>query len=139
MMAATTAMKHLQKTTTIPSDRFTLRKTMPLNASHMKKIIRARLWEVQWNVGPMRVANLTGEYSPKNHRQSVPLINQLVCSHSDTEQPELDRLRIKWVPRSAVESNDHIHTVILLEILSIIGRPDLERPYQNWIFHSRNQ
>ncbi|KAG6066657.1 hypothetical protein E4U32_005604 [Claviceps aff. humidiphila group G2b] len=59
--------------------------------------------------------------------------------YNDTEQPELDRLRIKWVPRSAVESNDHIHTVFLLEILSIIGRPDLERPYQNWIFHSRNQ
>ncbi|KAG6107105.1 hypothetical protein E4U13_007111 [Claviceps humidiphila] len=121
MMVATTPMKHLQKNTTIPSDRFTLRKTMPLNAFHMKKIIRTRFVGSSMERRAV-VGRKGGDYR-----------------YNDTEQPELDRLRIKWVPRSAVESSDHIHTVFFLEILSIIGRPDLERPYQNWIFHSRNQ
>ncbi|KAG5989065.1 hypothetical protein E4U52_005963 [Claviceps spartinae] len=43
--------------------------------------------------------------------------------YNDAAQPELDRLRIKWIPRSAVEFSDHIRTELFLDSLSIIGLP----------------
>ncbi|KAG5956806.1 hypothetical protein E4U57_002269, partial [Claviceps arundinis] len=43
--------------------------------------------------------------------------------HSDAAQPELDRLRIKWIPRSAVEFSVHIRTELFLDFLSIVGPP----------------
>ncbi|KAG6124283.1 hypothetical protein E4U38_000297 [Claviceps purpurea] len=129
MMVATTPMKHLQRTVTIPYGPFTDEEDNAIERfpheedTSDDEVHNPTVVGSQWNVG-----HKGGDYR-----------------YNDAAQPELDRLRIKWIPRSAVESIDHIHTEFFLDFSSIIGRPgeaisklgcplseSIPMPFSNW-------
>ncbi|KAG6265429.1 hypothetical protein E4U48_005988 [Claviceps purpurea] len=99
----------------------------------------------QWNVG-----HKGGDY--RYNAQNIidimfhPSINSAAAIQMLHNRNSIrDRIRIKWIPRSAVESIDHIQMEFFLDFSSIIGRPgeaisklgcplseSIPMPFSNW-------
>ncbi|KAG6148998.1 hypothetical protein E4U37_007111 [Claviceps purpurea] len=151
MMVATTPVKHLQRTVTIPYGPFTDEEYNAIERfpheedTSDDEVHNPTVVGSQWNVG-----HKGGDY--RYNAQNIidimfhPSINSAAAIQMLHNRNSIrDRIRIKWIPRSAVESIDHIHTEFFLDFSSIIGRPgeaisklgcplseSIPMPFSNW-------